>query len=285
MNNGKLFWLLHWICERERIRIKKDTGEPRPWTTDPILSEWRFCNVDRNQDKETKWIHTHIIGRYPDHDALWINLVIARFINWSPTLEHCGFYEEFDQQYRDHFVNTIEWLRDGDPPEKIYTGAYMIPAGPEGIDKHIYLADTVFMPLWAKRSEVPGLKSLCDWDHFLRQVPLMGDFLRNQIITDLRYTRYGKDAWDWDSFLLAGPGTMRGLNRLHDQKLTQKWEQIAAARAVGALRQILAQYEMLRWAIPVFRDINNVSNCLCEFDKYMRVLNAEGKPRSRYVPS
>ena len=29
--------LLYWIKERESIRLKKEAGEPKPWTDDEIL--------------------------------------------------------------------------------------------------------------------------------------------------------------------------------------------------------------------------------------------------------
>ena len=37
--------LLAWIVERESIRRKKERGLPRPWTLDPVLDGYRFCNV------------------------------------------------------------------------------------------------------------------------------------------------------------------------------------------------------------------------------------------------
>ena len=37
--------LLYWISERESIRKKKKSGEPKPWTKDPILRDYKFCHV------------------------------------------------------------------------------------------------------------------------------------------------------------------------------------------------------------------------------------------------
>ena len=36
-----------WCRERERIRVKRDAGEPAPWTEDPIFRQGRFLNVFR----------------------------------------------------------------------------------------------------------------------------------------------------------------------------------------------------------------------------------------------
>lgn len=275
MNVDKFDVLLHWMREREAVRLKKEAGAERPWTTDPIIAEWRFCNVNRCDDRETKWIFKHIIEAHEASPVLWFNLAIARFVNWSPTLAKLGY---FDQWEPERFKTVMSALKD----QKAYTGAYMVPAGPSGVEKHVYLADEVFTKLW--KLTTPADSTSCAWwSVLLRRVPLMGDFLRNQIITDMRYTHHLRDASDWETFILAGPGTQRGLNRLHDKPLAQKWDQGAAATALHELRVKVIEHA------PAFRetlrDINNLANCLCEFDKYCRVLQGEGKPRSRYVPT
>lgn len=269
--------LRHWMDERERVRLKKEAGDSRPWTTDPIIAEWRFCNVNRCDDRETKWIFEHVITTHTDSPVLWFNLVIARFINWSPTLACFGYFDEWE---RELFVSEIVELQT--QGAKVYTGAYMVPAGPAGTLKHEYLADFVFGKLWSLRYEAPGQGSSCaDWAKFLRLAPLLGDFLRNQIITDMRYTHHLRDANDWETFILPGPGTQRGLSRLHGENLTRSWSQNEASNVLQKLRvRIVNEQPMYA---PILRDINNLSNCMCEFDKYVRVLNGEGKSRSRYT--
>lgn len=267
--------LRHWMDERERVRLLKESGAPRPWTTDPVIAEWRFCNVNRCDDRETKWIFTNIIEANATSPVLWFNLCIARFLNWSPTLAQIGYFGVWD---RDRFVTEIEARQAA--KEKVYTGAYMVPAGPAGTAKHVYLADAVFAKLWLLPA--PSVGSTCEqWNLFLRQAPLMGDFLRNQIITDMRYTHHLRSAVDWETFVLPGPGTQRGLNRLHALPLTKAWTAAEASRVLQALRGRVIS-DAPHYA-EVLRDINNLSNCMCEFDKYLRVLNGEGKPRARYV--
>lgn len=277
---GALDLLIHWISERERIRRAKDDGQPRPWTNDPILHEWRFCNVNRCDDRETRWIFQNLIVAAMHPPVVWFNLVIARFINWAPTLTALGYFCTWD---RDRFVRVMASLAEG----KAYTGAYMIPGGPKGSIKHEYLADAVFSELWDQRANAPADGSPCfHWDQFLRRAPLVGDFLRNQIITDMKYSHHiPHGVSDWETFVLAGPGTMRGLNRLHGyMPLGRKWDQPSARAALLLLRDELGKVPVLQWAKTPFIDLNNLSNCMCEFDKYCRVKFGEGKPRARYVP-
>jgi hypothetical protein len=37
--------------ERYWIKLRRDQGLPAPWTTDPILQQYRFCNVFRADDR------------------------------------------------------------------------------------------------------------------------------------------------------------------------------------------------------------------------------------------
>lgn len=271
--------LVFWITERERVRIAKERGdERRTWTRDAIIATWRFCNVNRCDDRETRWIFKHVIEAHSDSPVLWFNLVIARLINWSPSLACIGYFDEWDC---DRFVKSVFFMQSRN--EKVYTGAYMVPAGPSGVAKHVYIADAVLSEMWQCREQVPINGNCQQWSDFLRRFPLMGDFLRNQVITDIRYTHHLRNADDWSSFILPGPGTQRGLNRLFGKPLNQRYLQGAAELDLSILRQrIVAEQPQLA---ETLRDINNLANCMCEFDKYMRVLNGEGKPRARYTPS
>ncbi len=275
MNPDKFRILVYWIREREKIRKAKEAGRPRPWTSDMILHEWRFCNVDRRDDTVTRWIFENVIAKHRASPTLWFNLVIARLVNWPDTLAALGYFDEWDVE---RFVRTLN-ERDG----KVWTGAYMIPAGPPGVDKARYLGDETLSSLWTRRVEAPTDGTCASWFDFIESARSMGGFLANQVVTDMKYTSTLAHATDWETFIVAGPGTQRGLNRLFDLDLKRAWPRDKAATAL----------DEIRWAVTVevpvlagvLSDLNNVSNCLCEFDKYERVRLGEGKPRSRYVPA
>lgn len=61
-NGGSLELFVHWITERYKIHLKKDSGEPRPWTNDPILDNYRFTNVRREQDRQSKYLIDNIVN-------------------------------------------------------------------------------------------------------------------------------------------------------------------------------------------------------------------------------
>lgn len=278
---GRFKTLIYWMKERENIRLMKEMGRGFV-SDDPLMVKWRWCNVNRNHDRETLWIHKVIVEPNYNHPMLWFNLCIARFINWSPTLARLGYYKIWDPEA--FCMDMALIMKEG---KKAYTGAYMIRAG-TGEDakmpKHEYLVKRVFTPLWELRKNIPESQSCSDWDMFLSMIFGMGDFMRNQIITDLKYTRYLKqeDTIDWKTFCLAGPGTRRGMNRLYDLDLKQSWKEHHMSMALIELRKQVAREVKFK---DYFDDLNNLANCLCEFDKYMRLTNGEGEPRATYKPS
>ena len=82
---------LHWIRERENARVNKTQGKPKPWTEDPIIQQYRFCNVEREKDTVSQWIHSNWCEPNVDHPNLVFAMVVARLFNWPPTLERLGF--------------------------------------------------------------------------------------------------------------------------------------------------------------------------------------------------
>lgn len=278
VDKNRLDLLAYWITERDTIRVAKELGEPQPWSDDPLMNEWRWCNVNRCDDRETRWIFKNIIR---DDPLCWFNLVIARFINWSPTLAEIGYITEWDP---DRFCDIIADRMAA--MEKVYTGAYMIRAG-TGADalktKQRYLCDRVFTPLWERRDDCVGLSTCLGWQTFFAGTFGMGDFMMNQVITDMKYSHHiPRDlAQDWTTFCLCGPGTLRGLNRVYGRDKDASWKHEEHAHLLNVRSELLL--EGIDW--PCFQDLNNLANCLCEFDKYMRLKNKEGEPRSKYTPS
>ena len=94
MNKEMIKLLLYWIRERQKIFEKKEAGKKWPWTKDEILQSYRFCNVYREQDTETIWIHKHWLmpNKYGQDDPdAWFAMCVARFINWHTTLDKIGY--------------------------------------------------------------------------------------------------------------------------------------------------------------------------------------------------
>ncbi len=285
--------LYEYMMERHKVYLRKTKGDPKPWTKDTILQTYRFCNVYRELDTVTEWIDANIRRRFRDHPQLWFMLCIARQINWPDTLMELMAAPTAKQVWP-HTPN--KWnplamreamLKRAARGDKLYTGAYMlrgpIQGDPSGFqDKPHYTAVRVLAPLWRDRSHIPPNLSLDlrEAHKTLTRYHGWGGFMAYEVVTDLRWTHYLEGATDILSWAYAGPGAVRGLNRLVGRPYKSHLSPYAALvemqMALSGLRK--------RWpdGLPKL-EMREVEHSLCEFDKYERVRLGEGRPRSLYA--
>lgn len=274
--------LWEWVVEREHIRGRKEAGASQPWTRDPILSTYRFCNVRREDDSVTRWVKASIRKPYARHPLLWLMLCIARQINWPESIAELissGAWPDRDD-FDPAMITEVLNARKSNGL-KVYTGAYMISApAKKGADKQAYIAETVIGDLWRRRDEFDhwALATLESAHAKIMASNGWGNFMAYQAIVDIRFTRLLRDAKDVGTWAAAGPGTLRGLNRLHGRDVNVN---VPQAQALVEMREV---YEKSHDATGVVMDFSDVPNILCETDKYLRVKLGEGKPRALYVP-
>lgn len=271
-----------FIRERESVRVKKERGDPWPWTDDPILRAYRFCNIRREDDKETKLIHKHWLTPHRSDPDLWFAMATARLFNWWPTLEAIGYPVPFDAAKRAHLIQACAQRKaEGD---KVFTGAYMVRADPHvSGNKATYIAEMVLLPMWEDREHVRPRKgdTLSSFHARLMLYKDMGPFIAGQIVADTKHTGILNKAPDRATWATQGPGSARGLNRLYGRAINASWTRHRSwGVAFGAVRDVY-------WATAgddLWLDAQNIQNCLCEFDKYQRVKLGQGRPRSTYAP-
>jgi len=269
----------YWIHERETIRINKEVlrHEP-PWTDDPILQKFKFCQVFREEDRTTRWFKRHIRNVWRDDPEVLMATVIFRWFNFietGRTLVRHNLHIEWDRK------KAIEEITKQD---KWVTGAYIVKT-PNRMDKVTGVAECI-SHMWSDREklvdQILATESLEKSWEILRDYPYMGPFMAYEVITDLRHTYLLRDAKDILTWANAGPGAMRGLNRLAgrdldfsrrshpwNDEMRELWE-ISRERLNSNLID-LSRFEM-----------REIEGGLCEFDKYSRILNEEGRTRSVY---
>ena len=88
--NVENFKHLHrWIIDRYAVHIRKDVQKrPAPWTDNSIIQEFRFTNVRREHDKETKWVIENICKTDMSEANKWVNLILFRMINKSESCKN-----------------------------------------------------------------------------------------------------------------------------------------------------------------------------------------------------
>lgn len=286
--------LWKWARIRELARVRKEEeGRPHPWVNSKIISNYRFCNVRREDDFVTIWIRDNIRSAFKRSENLWLMLCIARVINWPDSLEeiiaggldgHCPEAWPEDDWSREDFKTVLHnrQRRGG----KVFTGAYTITAPPEkGASKIDFVARSTIGKLWKARDQFyehfadRENLTLCGTHKLLMSFPGWGPFMAYQAVVDMRFTNLLHGAPDIADWAAAGPGTRRGLNRVHGRDINYV---LSPRQALREMREI---FRLAKEELPnIDIDFSDVPNMLCETDKYLRVLNKEGTPRARYVP-
>jgi hypothetical protein len=212
--------LLDFMLERERIRDRKDSGQPFPWTDDPILQKYFISNLDCEDDKTTRWLKKSWPEPYQDDpDLPFAIAVFRRGINLPATAEQLGYPVPWDVN---KFLQVIQRRQNNKLPwcnphaYKLIVGHRKQDGGFHG-PQHEMLVHYVFDPVWQKREVLrvqPASDSLESYYQRVSKIKFMGGWYTYRLIVDLKYTKQLRNAPDWQTWLLLGPGTIRGLNRV-----------------------------------------------------------------------
>jgi hypothetical protein len=257
--------LLYWMDERENIRVKKEAGDPKPWSEDPVFQQTYFCNVHREDDRVTKWIRG-AYSPYVGHELFVPNIILSRFLNWPPSLEAIGYLDDWDPTWVKIRLNHIK--NEG---KKVWGNAYVVTTHGIKMDKMDYLCDRV-MPTMLMSTKLPTT-TLADAATHLQLVEGISTFMAGQVVADLKNTEGHplKDAPDWLTFALPGPGSRRGMAWLYGENVREGlW--------YSHLLDVQIKIALSGWKICA----QDLQNCLCEFDKYMRVKTQSGRSKRGY---
>jgi len=278
---------IYWVREREAVRVRKERGDPWPWTDDPILRDNRFCNVRREDDKVTRWIAQHIREPYAEHPSLWWMLCAARIFNTRDTLAElieAGAWPGLclDRELVAAVFDTVEARQHRG--EKVYSAAYIVGGRDAKGSKNRYAAEMLLGAPWRDRVTLTayftgktGERTLQGAHRKLTRYRGWGAFLAYQAVVDMRFTRLLRDAPDVENWAAAGVGTVRGLNRLHGRSVDYDLSQ---QQALSELREV---YRGLRRALPkIPLDFSDTPNVMCEVDKMLRTQNGGGRMKQRY---
>lgn len=266
--------LVAFIKERESIRLKKEAGKPRPWTKDPILDKYRFCNVHREDDRMTRQLRG--IADVQDvntHVDLWFWWIVARLFNKDQTM---AAINGATLSFKPEAMRKA--LKKQREKYTIFNAAYIVSTNGVRMDKVDYLIDRVLTPLWAARKVLRPLPTytLAGYHASIMQFDGLGSFIAAQVVADLKYMEPLKSAEDWWTFAASGPGSRRGLNRVCDNPPTQAWKENEWRHELANLGSLVAE------RLPFQLHDQDLQNCLCEFDKYERARLGEGTPKQIY---
>jgi len=215
-----LYW--YFASERHRIFERRIAGEPWPWTSDPILQTFKFCNVFRAADRVSQYLIRDVA--YHDEpcsseDRLFQIIAFRMFSkieSWRAVREFLGHHPTLRELRNGSFTEALEYARHTNG--RLYTGAFILCAANAygysfkhlnhvELFRHMFLRDAIGKRLVAA-------KSLRRVYEILRGYPLMGDFMSYQVTVDLNYS----DLFNFseNEFTQAGPGAMRGVKKVFE---------------------------------------------------------------------
>lgn len=267
-----LYW--YFAYERQNIFWKKLNGESAPWTDDPILREYKFCNSYRVNDRVSQYLLKNVIynnKKYSGEDMIF-RIILFKLFNKESTwelLENFGdiTLETFD--FKKYSVVLGKAISNG---VKIYNDAYISCANKAfGYDRkhdnHLALLDKMFN-IDKLGFKIMKCSTMEEAFNIIKGYPLIGNFMAYQLVTDINYS----DVVDWkeNEFTVAGPGSLRGIKKCFIDKGNMSNEDIIKYMYEHQ------EEEFKRLNLP-FKMIGNrplqlidCQNIFCELDKYCR---------------
>lgn len=280
INGDNLKLLNYWINERDSIRIKKNSGFPAPWTDDKILMKYRFCNVRRENDRESQWLIDNIVNNDSlSYDNKLLDIILFRLINKSQTTEIFGLINFSSIDYSG-ISKILDDYKKVNPYYVFFSNAFFT-SGPKTISNKLFgknydmVIKMIMLVEYYKNlgiiNKVINSKSQLEVYHSLISLPGIGSFLAYQIFVDFTYI--DDFPFSEEEFTIAGPGCISGLKLLFSD-----FDDLSYEELLFWLRDKIKLLDGNNSPLSVM----SLENCMCEFSKYWRAKNNLGRPRILY---
>lgn len=301
LNENNMRHLLTFIVERYKIHLRKDVYEnSAPWTSNEVLFEYKFTNVRREHDRQTRYLIENIST---NDDLTLKEKILNSFLfrawnNWDTMHDLGGPWKAkaiYDIKLKEVVRPLYKALCQTNPKRKWWSSAYNQGGTKcawkfQDADKHNrpykfgddkklgderypdYEADIplrVFhVGVWLGRQNIVNrlLKANDQKEAFevIKSVRGFADFLAYQVFVDLTYIK--EFPFSENEFVVAGPGCKKGLDYVFDN-----FDGLTYEEALFWLRDNLDEY------FNVLRDADtpewNPDKLFCDLPKYDRYMN------------
>jgi thymidylate kinase len=270
------YW--RFAAERQEIFFKRWKHQPPPWTSDRILSEFKFTNAYRASDRVSQFLIKEVIysGDQSEEEVFFRTILFKLFNKietWQLLKKSFGTitYADFDFESYDHVLSKAS------AGGAIYSGAYIMPSGSVAFGTtrkhraHLKLLMQMMADEVALR--IAEAKGMLDVFTLLRSYPMIGDFLAYQYVTDLNYSNLTN--FSEMEFVVPGPGAKGGISKCFESigGLTESdLIRVVTDRQQAEFERLGIQFTSL-WGRPL--QLIDCQNLFCEVDKYSRVHHPE----------
>ena len=269
------YW--RFAAMRQEVFFNKLKNVRPPWTSDPILNTYKFCNAYRVSDRVSQYLIKNVIydeNKSQNEEEVLFRILLFKIFNKIETWEYLeskiGDYITLSNFDLEGYSNILqEAMNIG---YVIYTSAYMSCASKEfGYDKkhqnHLALIDKMVVKDRVINRIVKA-KSLEEIFHILESYPLLGKFMAYQLATDINYSEVIN--FDDNSFTIAGPGAERGINKCFIDTKGKSYADVIywmTENQENEFQRLGLNFKSL-WGRPL--QAIDCQNLFCETDKYCR---------------
>jgi hypothetical protein len=280
---------------RQEVFFNKIKNLPPPWTDDPIIQTYKFCNAYRASDRVSQYLIKHIIydnNRSKNEEEVLFRILLFKIFNKIETWEYIE-NKLGDRITLKSFSFSLysQILQEAkDIGHSIYTSAYMSCASKEfGYEKkhqnHLFLINKM---IFHDRmiTNILKSKSLKEVFNIIQGYPLLGKFMAYQLATDINYSEIIN--FDENSFTIAGPGAERGINKCFIDRGDKSNAEIIhwmVENQKQEFERLGLNFQTL-WGRPL--KAIDCQNLFCETDKYCRqafpeIISNRKKIKSKFI--
>jgi alpha-glutamyl/putrescinyl thymine pyrophosphorylase clade 1 len=288
------YW--EFAAERQTIFCNRQSQSLPPWTTDPILSEFKFTNVYRASDRASQFLIRDVIYTGDDDPVEVIfRVLLFKLFNkietWDLLQRELGPITTAGFSVERLSAVLNEAFEAG---QRIYSGAYIMPAGAKTFNtarKHEAHLQLLEFMLKDKVSEkILAARSLKELFQILRSYPLIGDFLAFQYAIDINYSEVTH--FSESEFVAAGPGARSGLRKCFGNLAGVSEEDVIRLVTELQEEEFSRRGISFKWLGGRRLQLIDIQNVFCEIDKYARLRFPEAiglanrvKIKQRFKPS
>jgi hypothetical protein len=213
----ELYWT--FASRRQAAFERRLSGAAWPWTDDPILQMFKFCNVYRAADRVSQYMISQVAygtdaGDFADRAFQIIAFrTFSNIATWDGVRATLGRAPRVSDLVSGAFERALGQVkaRNGG----LYTGAFILCANKAfGFDEKHQNHVALFRHMFVKERldlSIAAANSLGQVVQALQAFPLMGPFMAYQTAIDLNYSEFVN--FSENDYTQAGPGALRGLKK------------------------------------------------------------------------
>lgn len=290
----ELYW--RFASRRQAAFERRLAGKSAPWSDDPILQEFKFCNVYRAADRVSQYMIRNVCyaedAGSPADRAFQIVAfrTFSKIRTWERLTELLDGPPRIQHLADGRFVAALNQIKSVDGG--LYTGAFILCANKAfGHDEKHHNHAALFKKMFVQDAVADRLIGANAFESIVRTIegyPLMGPFMAYQTAVDLNYSELTD--FSENDYTQAGPGALRGL-----AKVFEDLGDYAPSEAIQLMvDQQEAEFERLDLPfLGLFGRPLHAIDCqglFCETDKYCREAAPElasnrSRIKARYRPS